>query len=86
MNQFLATLKLVVSILPTIIEIIKSVEEAIPGKGIGEQKLELLRNILESTYNLSGELTLKFDDVWNVVKSLTSVLVSIFNKTKVFSN
>ena len=66
------TLLTIVKFLPTLIALIKAVEEAIPGQGKGEQKLALVRELLQLV-----ESNLDVSTVEKTVKAL----VATFNKT-----
>ena len=68
---------LVLKMLPVIIAAIKAIEEAIPGNGQGEQKLAMLRQILELA---DGTIT----NIWPTIEGLVKVLVKTFNDTGVF--
>ena len=68
---------LVLKMLPVIIAAIKAIEEAIPGNGQGEQKLAMLRQILELA---DGAAT----NIWPTIEGLVKVLVKTFNDTGVF--
>lgn len=65
---------LLFKLLPIIIQVIKAVEEAIPGKGQGEAKLAAVREMLELVYE-------KTDDFWPEISKLIGVLVKMFNAT-----
>lgn len=68
---------LVLKMLPVIIAAIKAIEDAIPGNGKGEQKLAMLRQILELTDSTITNL-------WPTIESVVKVLVNTFNDTGVF--
>jgi hypothetical protein len=82
--QFLVILKLVISILPLVIDAIKLVEKSIPGTGHGEAKLSATRTILESSYGFSTDAIVSFESIWPTLKKTISGLVSAFNATGVF--
>lgn len=84
MSQLLASIKLLVQLLPILIEAIKVIEEAIPGTGAGEQKLSVVRSIFESVYETLPDIEVPLDTLWRTVQSLTSRLVFVFNSTGVF--
>lgn len=71
------TLKIVLNILPMLIQVIKAVEDAIPGQGKGEQKLALVRGVLEAVD--SGVM-----GIWPVLEKVIASIVSVFNKTGTF--
>jgi hypothetical protein len=80
--NFIEVFKLIVSILPMLIEAIKTVEAAVPGQGNGEQKLAVVRSVLESSYEVAGNIN--FESVWDSIRKVVNALVSVFNKTGVF--
>jgi len=82
--QFIAILKLIISVLPLIITAIKLIEDAMPGTGKGEEKLIAARAIIESAYQASTDASVKFDAVWPVMKKTISGLVAAFNASGVF--
>lgn len=71
MNKIL----MIVQLLPMLIELIKSVEAAIPGQGKGEQKLVMIRQILEVTDDTVAQL-------WPTLEKVIAVLVKTFNAVK----
>lgn len=64
-------------LIPVIITAIKSIEDAIPGTGQGEQKLVAVRGMLEA---VDGS----YKDLWPKVSGVVTVLVNLFNTTGVF--
>lgn len=82
--QFLTTLKIILELVPMIITAIKAIEEAIPGQGSGEQKLALIRTVLESGYTSAKDATVAFEQVWPVLATVIETLVKTFNNTGVF--
>lgn len=76
---------LIIQWTPVMIQIMKMVEEAIPGQGAGEQKLAAVRGILESIYAVSGKGIATFAEIWPVLESTTVPLVKAFNATGIFA-
>jgi len=70
-------LRTVLSLIPALVDAIKAIEEAIPGRGKGEQKLAAIRQIIEATYDRAA-------DLWPYVERTITTLVSLFNTTGVF--
>lgn len=73
MNNVLILLNLI----PAVIAALKAIEEAIPGKGQGEQKLVAVRQVLEIADGSIAKL-------WPQVSQVVTVLVNLFNTTGVF--
>jgi hypothetical protein len=74
MEKLLTILKL----LPAIIAAIKAIEEAIPAAGKGSEKLEAVREIIET---VDGAVV----TLWPQIAAVVGVLVGLFNKTGVFA-
>jgi len=69
---------MIVKLLPMLIEVLKSIESAIPGNSKGEQKLAAVREIMEIA---DGSIA----QVWPTVEKVIGVLVKAFNATGVFT-
>jgi hypothetical protein len=85
--QFLTILKLIISILPLLIEAVKLIESAVPGSGQGAIKLNTLRSIVEPAYKNSADTfpdVADFESVWPVLVKTVSGLVNAFNSTGEF--
>ena len=74
MDKILEVFKLI----PVIIELIKAIEQAIPGESKGESKLVAVREILEI-------VDVGTKNLWPQISLIISVLVKTFNTTGVFS-
>lgn len=74
MDKILEVFKLI----PVIIELIKAIEQAIPGESKGEAKLVAVREILEI-------MDVGTKNLWPQISLIISVLVKTFNTTGVFS-
>lgn len=71
------TIKLVLSILPLIIDLTKKLEQQFPESGLGKMKLSL---VIEAIKNTLGDSK----DVIPVVEKVTSAVVSVFNSFGIF--
>lgn len=74
MDKILEVFKLI----PVIIELIKAIEQAIPGESKGEAKLVAVREILEI-------VDVGTKNLWPQISLIISVLVKTFNTAGVFS-
>lgn len=68
---------LIAQLIPAIIEMIKAVEQAIPDKGKGQEKLQAIRNILEVTVD-------GFAALWPSLEKVIATLVTLFNAVGMF--
>lgn len=70
-------LKIIIQLLPYLIDLIKLVESNLPEKGKGKEKLQFIRETLEG---ISPELT----EHWVIIEKIITSLVTLFNNTGVF--
>lgn len=82
--KFLTILRLIVELLPVVIEMIKKVEELIPGQGEGEKKLNMVRQMLEAVFSSSGSIGVAFEELWVPLKKVIDTWVSLFNSNGLF--
>lgn len=82
--KFLQIARLIVSLLPIIIDAVRSTEDAIPGKGEGEQKLTIVRTSLEAAYEMATDVDVTFMEIWPKIQKIIEILVRAFNATGVF--
>lgn len=77
----LETIRLVVSLLPAVIELIDAIEKAFPQGGQGAQKLELVRSALQSSYSISQSVSASFEQLWPALQTVIAGVVSLKNAT-----
>lgn len=82
--QYLSLIRLVLSLLPVLIDAIKAIEAAFPASGQGSLKLELVRGVVEQAYNAGTGALSKFEDVWPVLQKVIASLVTFMNTTGIF--
>lgn len=70
-------LVVILQLIPTLITALKAIEDAIPGSGMGEQKLAAVRGMLEV---IDGSIS----KLWPQISGVIGVLVNLFNATGVF--
>ena len=80
--SFIEIVRVVVQLLPLIIDAIKVVESAVPESGKGAQKLDLVKSVLEGSYTASNGQN--FNAIWAAISTVISGLVKVFNSTGVF--
>lgn len=84
MANFVATVKLVLSLLPLILDVVKAVEVALPQAGQGAQKLALVRTTLQAAFTVAGDAVASFEQVWPALEKTVGAVVGLFNSTGVF--
>jgi len=82
--NYIVIIKAVLSMLPLIIEAVKTLESAFPAPGQGASKLSAVRMIVESAYSAASDATVKFDQLWPSIQSAISAVVSLANSTGLF--
>lgn len=70
-------ISMLITIIPVIITLIKTVEDIVPGDGEGEKKLAAVREMLETIYGTFGSFG-------PIVEKIVSIIVKLFNKTGQF--
>lgn len=85
MNAFIEVVKLIAQILPLIIEIIKAVESQVPESGKGQEKLTLVRELLQVAYDQGEEIGSSFDEIWPTLKKVIDSVVAAFNRLGIFT-
>lgn len=83
--KYLEIVKLVLALFPVLISAIKAVEEAIPGQGNGEQKLAMVRGVLESAFKVASDVTVQFEAIWPALAGTISAVVGAFNQSGIFA-
>jgi hypothetical protein len=81
MAKFIMLLTLINQLFPLVIGLIRGAEEAIPGQGAGEQKLAMVRGMLESAFAVTGKAEASFTEIWPVVQSMVTGAVAALNAT-----
>jgi hypothetical protein len=81
--QFLTILKLILTILPLLMDAIKLIEQLIPESGKGSAKLGAVKAVIEPSYLASNE-TLPFESAWPVIEKVISGIVTALNDAGVF--
>lgn len=82
---WLENIKLVLSIFPALINAIKTIEASIPVDGKGAEKLELLKGVMQTTFENSTKAVSTFEQVWPMLQSVIVSIVNAFNATGVFN-
>jgi hypothetical protein len=82
--QFIQTARLILSLLPLILEAVKAVEAALPEGGLGAQKLALVRQTLQAASDIADDGFDNFEKVWPALEKTIGAVVAMFNKTGLF--
>lgn len=82
--KYLEIAKLVLALFPVLISAIKAVEEAIPGQGNGEQKLAMVRGVLENAFKVATDVTVQFEALWPALAGVIGSVVTAFNASGIF--
>lgn len=82
--NFLEKAKMALGLLPVVIETIKAIENAIPVAGKGKDKLELVKNVLQTTFETSNQSIDVFQELWPTLQSIIGAVVSTFNTLGIF--
>ncbi len=80
MPQFLSLFKTLVSLLPTLAQAVRLIEEAVPAGGQGAKKLEVVREALQASYAATQDLTTPLTSLWPVIERTVAALVKLITK------
>jgi hypothetical protein len=84
MANVIAIIKLVLSLVPVILETVKAVEAALPQSGQGAAKLALVRTTVHAAFDVAGNAVATFEQVWPALEKTIGAVVGLFNTTGVF--
>lgn len=73
----LETIKLVLSLLPLVIQAVRQLEELFPESDRGTMKLDLIRRTIQNVYDIS-------DNTLPLIEKMVNTIVDIFNKFGIF--
>ena len=82
--NFIAIVKLLIQLLPVVIEAIQAIEAAFPAGGQGQVKMELIKSTVQGAYSAATDATAAFDTLWTPLQSMISSVVGVFNSTGLF--
>jgi len=71
------TLRTVLLLLPTIVELVKQLEKEFPQSGLGPMKFELIKEVLINVNEISNEYL-------PIIEKMVNVVVEVFNKFGIF--
>lgn len=78
------TIKLILTLLPLILQVVEAVEAAFPEGGQGAAKLAMVRKIIEVAYKATSDMTVAFDAVWPVFEQTIAAVVATYNTLGTF--
>lgn len=79
--QFFTILRLAIGMLPVLIATITTLETSFPQGGVGQQKLEALKGIIQAVYTASNDATVPFENLWAALAPMVSAIVALMNFT-----
>jgi hypothetical protein len=82
--SYLEIIRLVVQLLPMLIQAIQTVEAAVPQSGQGAQKIAAVKSILQSAWTTGQAVAVPFEQAWPALQGTISALVSLFNSAGSF--
>jgi hypothetical protein len=85
MTNAIAIIKLILQLLPAVIEAVRAIEAALPASGQGAQKLALIRETLAAGWSVASDAVASFETVWPALEKTVGAVVGLFNRTGQFS-
>lgn len=80
--QYLIIVKALIELLPIVVQIIKMIEETIPDRNVGTQKLEIARTMIQSAYTTATTYTFAFDQLWPMLQPIINATVATVKAAK----
>lgn len=71
------TIKIILNLLPLVIQIVQQLESLFPENGQGRLKFELIVKTIQNTYDVS-------DKTLPIIEKMVNVVVDVFNQFGVF--
>lgn len=84
MIAILTVIKLLLSIAPDLVALIKKLEELWPDGGLGKAKLAIIKEYMAGAWTVAEGILPDFEKVWTKVEAIISGIVSILNASGVF--
>lgn len=84
MDQILVYMKLVIQLLPLIVQAVQAVEAAVPVAGAGQQKLEMVKSVVQNAINTASQIGPTFEQLWPAISAVVASLVAAFNASGAF--
>lgn len=80
--MFFANLKLILGLLPLLVQAITAIESAFPIPNAGVVKLDAVKTILQTSYSASTDIEGSFEKIWTMVQPIVNALVTLMNRNK----
>ncbi len=84
MTAFLATFRLIISLLPMTVQAIQQVEQIAPAAGLGTQKLDLVKGLVADAAAGAPGLEATIEQIAKAVEAIASRMVAFLNAIGVF--
>lgn len=82
--QVLQILKLILSLLPLILDTVRAIEAALPEGGNGSAKLALVREAISAGYSVASDAVTSFEQAWPAIEKVVGAAVTLFNTAGAF--
>lgn len=82
--QAIQTIRLILSLLPMILEVVRAIEAALPEGGNGAAKLALVRQAIEAGYSVATDTAASFEAMWPAIEKTVGAVVALFNTVGTF--
>lgn len=82
--QFLTTVRLILSLLPLILDTIRIIEQSLPQGGAGREKLALVRTAIESAWDAAAEKVGDINTLWPAIERVIGAAVAMYNNAGAF--
>ena len=84
MQALINAVRILIAVLPAIVQLIQAIEKAVPLRGVGPDKLQLLKDVVTDIYD-SLEAGIKqgvsLEGILKAAVSIANRFVALFNRT-----
>lgn len=83
MQAFINSLRVLIAVLPAIVQLVQAIEKSVPLSGVGSEKALLLKDVVTDIYDsLEAELKqgVSLEAIIKAAVSLASRFVALFNR------
>ncbi len=75
--QFIKIMQTLMLMLPTLINVVRQVQELFPQKELGPQKLELVKQMTEAAHQADPDTNVDFDQLWPAVRRVIEGILTL---------
>lgn len=83
MQAFMNAVRILIAVLPAIVQLVQAIEKAVPLRGVGPDKLQLLREVVSDIYDSLEAATkqgVSLEGILSAAVAIANRFVALFNR------